>query len=174
MYIWGTQIFKNSRSHLKIKCHHAKLSPRQRGTHDLCTPDVHYDLVFDAWQKPVPPPLPQDIQSSSRLHPVCCSCTMHNKEFFLMNGWSMELTTHLHPILQSIKHSTLLQNKFYLYISNEIFCPPTGSGNQVVENAYFSPCCWSLLCKCNNLFLVAIWASTLSCHFYSVNINTTV
>ena len=133
-------------------------------------------LWFGIWclAETGPPPLPQDIQSSSRLHPVCCSCTMHNKEFFLMNGWSMELTTHLHPILQSIKHSTLLQNKFYLYISNEIFCPPTGSGNQVVENAYFSPCCWSLLCKCNNLFLVAIWASTLSCHFYSVNINTTV
>jgi len=66
MYIWGTQIFKISRSHLKIKCHHAKLSPWQHGIHDLCTPDVHYDLVFDAWQKLVPP-TPQDIQRSSTM-----------------------------------------------------------------------------------------------------------
>jgi hypothetical protein len=44
----------------------------------------------------------------------------------------MELTTHLHPIPQSRKHSILLQNQFYLYISTKIFCPPKGSGNQVV------------------------------------------
>lgn len=92
MYIWGTHIFKNSRSHLKIKCHHAKLSPWQHGTHDLCTPDVHYDLVFDAWQKLVPPP-----PKISRAALGCCSCTMHNKEFFLMDEWLKHGTDNAPP-----------------------------------------------------------------------------
>jgi len=167
MHIRCTEIFKNSRSHLKIKCHHAKLSPRQRGTHDLCNPDVHYDLVSDAWQKLVPPSKISRAALGCTQYAVAVQCITRNFSSW-MNGWSMELTTHLHPISQSRKHSTLLQNQFYLYISTKIFCPPAGSGNQVVVNAHLSPCWWSLL------FLVAIWASTLFCHFYSLNINTTV
>ena len=127
MYIWGTQIFRNSRSHLKTKCYHAKLSPRQPGTHDLCTPEVHADWIFESWQKLVPPPPPKISRAALECtqYAVAVQCILRNFSSW-MNGWSMEVTNHLHPIPRSRTHSTSLQNQFYFCMPTKIFCAPNG------------------------------------------------
>ena len=148
-------------------CHHGNMAPMICAL--LMYIMIWYLMPGRNWSPP-PPKISRAALGCTQ-YAVAVQCITRNFSSW-MNGWSMELATHLHPILQSRKDSTLLQNQFYLYITTEIFCPPNRKWKSSCGKC--TPCWWSLLCKCNNLLLVAIWASTLLCHFYSLNINTTV